>query len=129
MLPFAGQAAGGELDLRAGAGVDIIHAQGMAVASLKAGPLTMFAYDEIVGVGLTKDFGRREGWNSGLGALVVTDKSAEVGTHLNFLLRLSYCHRHACLSYAHISHGEGVGIARDRPNAGLNFLFLEYRHQ
>ena len=129
VLPLAGQAAEGGLDLRVGAGVDIIHEQGMAVASLKAGPLTMLAYHHIAGVGLTKDFGRREGWNSSLGVIVVTDKSEEVGTHLNFLLRLSYCHKEACLSYAHVSHGEGIGIARDRPNAGLNFLILEYRHQ
>ncbi len=129
VLPFAGQAAENGLDLRVGGGVDLIHEHGMAVASLKAGPLTMFAYEDAVGVGLTKDFGRREGWNSGLGGIVVTEKSAEVGTHLNFLLRLSYCHKHACLSYAHISHGEGVGIAKNRPNAGLNFFMLEYRHQ
>ena len=101
----------------------------MAVASLKAGPFTVLAYDRIAAVGLTKDFGRREGWSSGIGAAAVSETSVEVGTHLNFLLRLSYCRKLACLSYAHISHGEGLGIAKNRPNAGLNLLMLEYRHQ
>jgi hypothetical protein len=129
VLSLPGQAAESGLDLRVGAGVDIVHEQGMAVASLKAGPFTVLAYDRIVAAGITRDFGRREGWSSGIGAIVVSEKSGEVGTHLNFLLRLSYCHGEACLSYAHVSHGEGLGIAKNRPNAGLNFLMLEYRHQ
>jgi hypothetical protein len=33
------------------------------------------------------------------------------------------------LSFAHVSHGSAIGIEIDKPNSGLNFLFLEYRQR
>lgn len=65
--------------------------------------------------------------NAGIGAIAARRTDDDVGTHPNALLRGSYCGEQLCLSYAHISHGSSLGIARGKPNSGLNFVYLEYR--
>jgi len=81
-----------------------------------------------VGLGLTLPLGPSEGLNIGLGGIVVNRTDELVGTKLNFLVRGSYCWKPVCISFAHVSHGARVfGIAKDEANAGLNFLYLEYR--
>lgn len=114
-------------EVRLGAGADIVHKHGMAMGSAAAGPFSFLVWDKNFGGALTYNFGPRVGWNAGLGAIIARRTDEDVGTHPNALLRVSYCGEQLCLSYAHISHASGLGIAKGEANSGLNFLYLEYR--
>lgn len=114
-------------DLRVGAGIDVIHEQGMAMGSLSLYPVSIMVWHHNYAVSLAWPFGRREGWNGSLGLLYKHRKAPALGTHLNLIGQLSYCGRRLCISGAHISHGAALGIEKDEPNSGLNFVFLEYR--
>ena len=116
-------------DRRIGTGVELVHQDGMAAMSLTLSPAELLVWSQNSGVGLTYRFGRERGWNAGLGGIVVRRTDEDLGTRLNFLLRASYCAKELCLSFAHISHGGGIGIYDDKANSGLNFLFLEYRYR
>lgn len=123
------QAASGDAEIRAGAGVDVVHKQGMPMVSFEMRPASFLAWrNGNYGIGLTYAFGTRVGWNAGIGGLLVRRTDDDIGTRLNLLARGSYCGESLCLSYAHISHGSGLGIRRHHANSGLNFLFLEYRY-
>lgn len=129
ILPSGVGAADGERrDIRIGIGADVIHERYTLAGRIKYGPLVAIGWHDNFGVGATWDFGRRDGFNGGVGAVLVRETNGSVGTHLNFLLRGSYCRRHACLSLVHISHGSDLGILPHRENDGLNFVFLEWRH-
>ena len=115
-------------DLRLGAGADILHERGTAMASLSMDGFSLLAWNSgNFGVGMSYRVGSRVGWNGSLGGIAVRHTDEAVGTHLNFLVRASYCGERLCLSFAHLSHGAQLGIRRDAANGGLNFLFLEYR--
>jgi hypothetical protein len=114
---------------RIGAGADVIHAAGTPLAAVSLYPVSLYAWSHNFGAGLTWEIGKREGWNGGLGGIVVRNTDEDLGTNLNFLLRASYCGRKLCLSFSHISHGGVIGIRPDSDNYGLNFLFLEYRYR
>jgi hypothetical protein len=114
---------------RIGTGVDFVHQQGMPMVSVELSPVSVLAWETYAGVGLTYSFGSRVGWNASLGGILVDRVDGDVGTHLNLLFRLSRCDRNICLSFAHVSHGSAIGIEIDKPNSGLNFLFLEYRQR
>ena len=114
-------------DARIGVGTDVIHKRYTLGGMAKYGPLSAFVWDANYGIGATLEMGRKVGWNAGLGMIVVRQTDDTIGTHLNFLIRGSYCLRKACLSAAHISHGSDLGIAAHRENDGLNFIYLEYR--
>jgi hypothetical protein len=101
-------------EIRIGAGVDVVHRAGMPVVSAT--------------LGLAYGFGGSTGWRAGIGVLLARRADEDLGTRLNILLRAGYCAKQLCLSYAHLSHGSGLGIRRERANSGLNFLFLEYRY-
>jgi hypothetical protein len=116
-------------DGRIGAGIDLIHEQGMPMVSAALYPASFLLWDHNFGVGLTYPVGPRVGWNAGLGGVLVRREDGNVGTRLNLLGRLSYCGEKLCLSYAHISHGSALGIRNNDANSGLNFLFLEYRYR
>jgi hypothetical protein len=116
-------------DGRIGAGIDLIHERGTPMVSAALYPASLMAWNDNFGIGLTYPIGPRVGWNAGLGGILVRREDGNVGTRLNFLLRLSYCGEKLCLSFAHISHGSGIGIRDDAANSGLNFLFLEYRYR
>ncbi len=121
--------ADGPREIRAGAGIDVIHKRWMRVVSVEIRPASFLAWDNgNYGVGLTYDFGRRTGWNAGIGGIVTRRTDDDLGTRLNLLARGSYCGEHLCLSLSHISHGSGFGIHRHSANSGLNFLILEYRY-
>lgn len=114
-------------EVRLGAGADIVHKDGMAMASVAAGPFSFLFWSGNYGAALTYNFGARVGWNAGVGAIIARRTDEEVGTHPNALLRGSYCWEQLCLSLAHISHGGDLGIEKGKANDGLNFLYLEYR--
>ena len=114
-------------DGRIGGGVEVSHQDGMAMGSLALYPASLLVWEGNFGAGLTYPIGPRVGWSGGLGGILVHRKDEDVGTHLNFLFRLSYCGRKVCASFAHISHGAALGIETDKANSGLNFLYLEYR--
>lgn len=114
-------------EIRLGAGVDVVHKDGMAMASAAAGPFSFLLWGDNFGGALTYNFGRREGLNAGVGAILAARTDEDVGTHGNALLRASYCGRQVCVSFAHISHGSDLGIEKGKANDGLNFLYLEYR--
>jgi hypothetical protein len=114
---------------RIGTGVDVVHQQGMPMASVVLAPLEILVWEHNAGVGLTYPIRTGRGWNASVGGIGVQREDGEVGTRLNFLFRLGYCGKELCLSFAHISHGAGLGIRESEPNSGLNFLFLEYRYR
>jgi hypothetical protein len=116
-------------DGRVGAGVDVIHQAGMPVVSVALYPASILVWEDNGGVALTYPIGPRVGWSGAVGAMVVAETDDDLGTHLNLLLRLSYCGQKLCLSFAHISHGGAIGIETDKANSGLNFLYLEYRYR
>lgn len=66
-------------------------------------------------------------WRYG-GGVVWIDQTDEInGTHWNFELLVAYdFSRHFYAELTHYSHGSDVGIKRDVPNAGWNFLGLGY---
>jgi hypothetical protein len=99
----------------------------MAVAALRYGPASAFLWHHNYALALTYDLQPREGWEAGLGGVLVGRTEENVGTHLNGIVRLGYCLKRYCISGMHISHGSTFGIARDKPNSGLNFLLLEFR--
>jgi hypothetical protein len=116
------------VEMRAGAGLDIVHQQGMAMLSVAVHRVSFLAWNNRnYGLGVTYPFGRAVGWNAGLGGILVRRTDDNVGTRLNLLIRASHCWDVLCLSYAHISHAEALGIRRDAANSGLNFLYVEYR--
>jgi hypothetical protein len=114
---------------RIGTGVEVVHEQGMAMASMELSPVSVLLWENNSGVGLTYAIGPRVGWNANLGGIVVRREDGDVGTRLNLLFRLSHCEKDVCLSFAHISHGSAIGIRQDAANSGLNFLYLEYRQR
>lgn len=114
-------------DLRVGAGVDVAHKQGTVVGALRYGPASAFLWHDNYALALTYELEPRKGWQAGLGVFVVGRTDEHVGTHLNGVIRLGYCFGRFCISGLHVSHGSTVGIARDKPNSGLNFLMLEVR--
>ena len=117
-------------EIRAGAGVDVVHRRGMPMVSLELRPASFLAWNnDNYGVGLTYAFGPRTGWNAAIGGFVARRTDDDIGTRLNVLARASYCGMQFCLSYSHISHASGLGIEKHSPNSGLNFLFLEYRYR
>lgn len=106
----------------------MIHKAGMAMGSLALGPFSFYVWDHHnYGASLAYRFGARVGWNAAAGGILVRRTDDDLGTHLNVLLRGSYCGQKLCLSYAHMSHASGLGIERHEANSGLNFVFLEYR--
>lgn len=114
-------------DLRVGAGADILHEQGLAMASVSLYPATVMAWHDNYAVALAWPFGKRKGWNGNVGLLYLDHKMRGLGTNLNLVAQISYCGGRFCLSGAHISHAAGIGIEKDKPNSGLNFVFLEVR--
>jgi hypothetical protein len=117
-----------EPELRIGAGIDVIHKSGMAMGTVALGPFSFYAWDHNnYGAALAYGFGPRVGWNAAVGGILVRRTDDDLGTHLNLLLRGSYCWQKLCLSYAHMSHASGLGIERQKANSGLNFVFIEYR--
>jgi hypothetical protein len=116
-------------DGRIGAGADVVHQGGMPVVSLALYPASVLVWENNWGLGLTYPIGPRVGWSGAVGGIYVHRTDDDVGTNLNFLFRLSYCGQKVCASFAHISHGEALGIATDKANSGLNFLYLEYRYR
>jgi hypothetical protein len=123
---FATRAA--DPDLRVGGGLDVIHKRGAVMAEVTYQPVSFYAWDnDNFGVGLTYRFGGPKGFSLAAGGIAVYRTDETVGTHLNFLGRLSYCGEKLCASFAHISHGRVFGFDKGSPNSGLNFLYLEYR--
>jgi hypothetical protein len=115
-------------DLRVGAGLDLIHRRGAFVAAVTYQPVSVYAWDnDNFGVGLTYRFGGPKGLSFNAGGIAVYRTDEVVGTHLNFLGRLSYCGERLCASFAHVSHGRIFGFDKGSPNSGLNFLYVEYR--
>ena len=115
---------------RIGAGIDVIHEKGMAVANVSLYPASLYVWERNYGVALAYPFGKPRGINAELGGILVRNRDEDVGTNGNFFARLSWCPGKACLSFAHISHGAGLFKIRDKEaNKGLNFLFLEYRYR
>lgn len=114
-------------EVRVGAGFDVIHKPGTEFVVIKYGPAEAIIWSGNYGLGATYDVGPAVGWQAGFGGVYVADTDDKVGTHNNFLLRGGRCTRDwGCFSIRHISHGKKLGIARDRPNAGLNFVMWEY---
>jgi ABC-type amino acid transport substrate-binding protein len=117
-----------EPDLRVGAGLDVIHERGAVMAAVTYQPVSFYAWgNDNFGVGLTYRFGGPKGFSFNAGGIAVYRTDAVIGTHLNFLGRLSYCGKELCASFAHVSHGKIFGFDKDSANSGLNFLYLEYR--
>jgi ABC-type amino acid transport substrate-binding protein len=117
-----------EPDLRVGAGLDVIHKRGAVMAAVTYQPVSFYAWgNDNFGVGLTYRFGGPKGFSFNAGGIAVYRTDAVIGTHLNFLVRLSYCGKELCASFAHVSHGKIFGFDKDSANSGLNFLYLEYR--
>ena len=115
---------------RVGAGIDVIHEKGMAVANLSLYPASLYVWRGNYGVALAYPIGQPRGASAEIGGIVVRELDDNVGTHANFFTRVSWCGARACLSFAHVSHGASVfGIRDDVGNKGLNFLFLEYRYR
>lgn len=107
-----------------GIGSDIVHQPGMGVAQFTHAPATVLAWRHNYGMGATYDL--RDGpWQAGLGAIYVRHTDGDVGTHSNFLFTGRHCWSGACLGLVHISHGSMLGIKKDKPNSGLNFLLLQ----
>ncbi len=129
MFPLAcsAQETSSRSDTRIGVGTDVVHRRYTAMGAVKYGPLTAYVWERNLGLGATFEMGRKVGWNAGVGAILVAKVDDTVGTHLNFLLRASYCLTKVCLSAAHISHGTDLGILPNRENDGFNFVYLEYR--
>ena len=115
------------LEVRLGAGVDIVHRDGMGMASASAGPFSLLAWSGNYGAALSYSLGPRVGWNAAVGFIVARRTGESLGTRANALLRGSYCGERLCLSFAHMSHGADLGIATEKHNDGLNFLYLELR--
>jgi hypothetical protein len=116
-------------DGRIGVGLDVVHQDGMPMVSVALYPASVLVWENNWGLGLTYPIGPRVGWSGAVGGIYVHRTDDDVGTNLNFLFRLSYCGQKVCASFAHISHGEALGIATDKANSGLNFLYLEYRYR
>jgi hypothetical protein len=116
-------------DGRIGVGLDVVHQDGMPMVSVALYPASVLVWENNWGLGLTYPIGPRVGWSGAVGGIYVPRTDDDVGTNLNFLFRLSYCGQKVCASFAHISHGEALGIATDKANSGLNFLYLEYRYR
>lgn len=115
---------------RVGAGVDVIHEKGMAVASIALYPASLYVWERNYAVALAYPFSLPRRFNMGLGGILVRNLDGDVGTNGNFFARVSWCPGRVCLSFAHISHGAGIFKIRDNEaNKGLNFLFLEYRYR
>jgi hypothetical protein len=115
---------------RIGAGVDVIHEKGMAVANVSFYPASLYLWERNYGVALAYPVGKPRGLNAEFGGILVRNIDENVGTNGNFFTRLSWCWTKACLSFAHISHGAGIFKIRDNEaNKGLNFLFLEYKYR
>ena len=119
-------------DKRVGAGVDVVHDRGAPVLSASAGFASLLAWrrhssGNNFGVGLAFPIGNPEGFNFGLGGMLIDKTDDLIGTHLNFLARASYCRKTFCLSAVHLSHGRIFGLDKEAANGGLNFVFLEYR--
>jgi len=115
---------------RIGAGADVIHEKGMAVANISLYPASLYVWERNYGVALAYPIGQPRGINAEFGGILVRNVDETLGTNGNFFTRVSWCGKHACLSFAHISHGGGVfGIREDAGNKGLNFLFLEYKYR
>jgi hypothetical protein len=115
-------------DVRVGAGLDVIHRRGAVMGALTVRPFSLFAWDnDNFGVGATIPIGGPSGLSAGAGGIVVYRTDGVIGTHLNFLGRVSYCGERVCLSFAHVSHGRVFGFDKGQANSGLNFVFLEYR--
>jgi hypothetical protein len=115
---------------RIGAGVDVIHEKGMAVANVSLYPASFYIWERNYGVALAYPLGKPRGINGELGGILVRNLDENVGTNGNFFARISWCWSKACLSFAHISHGAGIFKIRDaEANKGLNFLFLEYKYR
>lgn len=98
---------------------DLLHREGMVAASIRQGPVIAMTWEGNSAVGLVSEH-KRGGWNLFLGGTFVKDTDDQVGTHLNFLLGAAY----SPFAYWHISHGRFLGIEKDKPNDGLNFLGL-----
>ena len=115
---------------RIGAGIDVIHEKGMAVANVSLYPASLYVWEKNYGVALAYPIGKPQGLNAELGGILVRNLDENIGTNGNFFARLSWCWTRACLSFAHISHGAGIFKIRDNEaNKGLNFLFLEYKYR
>ena len=116
------------VEVRLGAGADLIHKEGMKMVGVSVGPASLLAWEnDNYGLGLAYRFGPRTGLSGAVGGIVVRRIDEDVGTRLNFTLQASYCGEVLCLSFMHMSHGSSLGLRRDAANSGLNFLFLEYR--
>jgi hypothetical protein len=116
-------------DGRIGAGADVVHQDGMVMASVALYPASVLVWEENWGIGLTYPIGPRVGWSGAVGGIYVERTDEDLGTRLNLLFRVSYCGEKLCASFAHLSHGAAIGIEKDKANSGLNFLYLEYRYR
>lgn len=115
---------------RIGAGIDVIHEKGTAMANVSLYPASLYVWERNYGLALAYPVGRPRGINGEFGGILVRNLDENVGTNGNFFTRVGWCWSKACLSFAHISHGAGIFRIRDNEaNKGLNFLFLEYRYR
>ena len=116
---------------RIGAGIDVIHEKGMAVANVSLYPASLYVWrTELRRGARLPDRQPARASTPRFGGILVRNLDENVGTNANFFTRLSWCWTKACLSFAHISHGAGIFKIRDNEaNKGLNFLFLEYKLQ
>ena len=115
---------------RIGAGIDVIHEKGMAVANISLYPASLYVWERNYGVVLAYPIGNPRRLNAEFGGILVRNIDENTGTHGNFFTRVSWCWTKACLSFAHVSHGARVfGIREELDNKGLNFLFLEYKYR
>jgi hypothetical protein len=115
---------------RIGAGIDVIHEKGMAVANVSLYPASLYVWEKNYAMALAYPVGKPLRLNAEFGGILVKNLDSNIGTHGNFFARISWCWTKACLSFAHISHGAGLFNIRDNEaNKGLNFLFLEYKYR
>ena len=116
------------VEVRVGAGADIIHREGMKMVTASVGPVSFLAWDNRQhALALSYRFGPRTGLSGAVGGLLARRTDEDLGTRLNFALQANYCGEVLCLGFMHISHGSSLGLRRRTANSGLNFLFLEYR--
>src|SRR5258706_2936221 len=117
VLCAAPAARAAEPDLRVGAGLDVIHKRGAVVAAVTYQPVSFYAWDnDNFGVGLTYRFGGPKGFSVNTGGIAGYRTDGVIGTHLNFLGRLSYCGGKRVASFAPGSHCTILGFDRRSAN-------------
>lgn len=109
---------------RIAVGKDIVHRKDInSFVAVDYGYLNVFMWENNYAIGMSKEWGNT--FKFGVGGIQVHETEKSLGTNLNFLLTLGWCGETMCVLIRHISHGSSyLGIADDKPNAGLNFLTL-----